>query len=263
MFAEDEARLLLSENRPPGQLAQMVERRISGVPLEHVVGWVEFCGRRYAVDPGVFVPRRKTEFLVERAVAAFGGSPNPSAGALSQSARQKPAVVVDLCCGSGVIGAAVGARLTETMPELGIEVHAADVDPAAVRCAARNLAAIGGSAHCGDLYDALPVRLCGRVDLLVVNAPYVPTDSIRFMPPEARLFEPVATLDGGSDGLAVQRRIAAQAGKWLGPGGLLYIESSERQGAGTQSLLEAAGLSTKVEHSEELDATIVGGRNRG
>ena len=85
-------------HRPnPDDLAGMVDRRVAGLPLEHVLGWAEFCGLRIAVDPGVFVPRRRTEFLVEQALALAGGR----------------AVIVDLCCGSGAVGAALVASLGE------------------------------------------------------------------------------------------------------------------------------------------------------
>jgi release factor glutamine methyltransferase len=188
VFAEDEARLLLDTARTPAELAGMVERRVAGLPLEHVLGWAEFAGRRVAVDPGVFVPRRRTELLVREAAA-----------------RARPgAVVVDLCCGSGAVGVAVAAAVP------GIELHAADVDPAAVRCARRNVTAFGGQVHEGDLDAPLPAALRGRVDVLVANAPYVPTGAVGLMPPEARLPEPRVALDGGADGLDVQRRACAR-----------------------------------------------------
>ncbi|MCA4133330.1 putative protein N(5)-glutamine methyltransferase [Arthrobacter sp. M4] len=253
VFAEDEALLLLGEDRSAAELAGMIERRISGVPLEYVLGWVEFCGRRYAVDAGVFVPRRRTEYLVELAVGKQVGT------AVEPPTKSQPTVVVDLCCGSGAIGAAVAAQL-EAKANRPTELYATDIDPTAVLCAAKNLADVGGTVLCGDLYHAFPANLRGRVDLLVVNAPYVPSDSIRLMPPEARLYEPWVTLDGGADGLAVQRRIAADAGDWLAPGGRLFIETSEQQAPQTRQLLEQAGLMTTVEHSEDLDATVVAGR---
>ncbi|GAP58887.1 release factor glutamine methyltransferase [Arthrobacter sp. Hiyo1] len=116
--------------------------------------------------------------------------------------------------------------------------------------------------HEGDLYSALPDALRGRVDVLVANAPYVPTDSIGMMPPEARLHEPRVALDGGSDGLDVQRRIAGEAPLWLAPGGRLLIETSVRQAATTAALFEDAGLSARVVHSGEFDATVVLGKQR-
>ncbi len=74
VFAEDEARLLIAAARTPAELAAMERQRASGTPLEHVLGWAEFCGLRIAVDPGVFVPRRRTEFLVGQAASLLGAS---------------------------------------------------------------------------------------------------------------------------------------------------------------------------------------------
>jgi release factor glutamine methyltransferase len=235
VFADDEAQLLVSAARTPADLAAMVDRRAAGMPLEHVLGWAEFCGLRIAVDPGVFVPRRRTEFLVHQAAAL---------------ARPR-AVIVDLCCGSGAVGAALVAALDR------VELHAADIDLAAVRCARRNIPAAVGQVYEGDLYDPLPAALRGRVDVLAVNAPYVPTEAIGLMPPEARIHEPRVALDGGADGLDVQRRVAAAAPLWLAPGGHLLIETSERQAPQTAATFARNGLIPRVASSDELDATIV------
>jgi release factor glutamine methyltransferase len=109
----------------------------------------------------------------------------------------------------------------------------------------------------GDLYEPLPAWLAGRVDVLLANAPYVPTEEISFMPPEARLYEPRLALDGGSDGLDVQRRIAAGATRWLACGGHLLVETSFGQAAESVAILERHGLTTEVVASDELDATAV------
>jgi release factor glutamine methyltransferase len=167
------------------------------------------------------------------------------------------AVVVDLCCGSGAVGAALATA------QAGIELYAADLDPAAVRCARRNIVPAGGQVFEGDLYAALPARLRGRVDVLVANAPYVPTGEIGLMPPEARLHEPGTALDGGPDGLAVQRRVAAAAPDWLAPGGRLLIETSERQAGLTAEWMVAAGLTAHVSTSAKLAATVVTGFGPG
>lgn len=224
VFAEDEAELLLSSAETPAELAAMVDRRVSGLPLEQVLGWAEFCGLRIAVEPGVFVPRRRTGFLVSEATARL-----PPGG-----------VVLDLCCGSGAVGAALAAMGDR------VQVHAADIDPVAVQCARRNLAAADGQVHEGDLDD-----------VLVANAPYVPTDRIALMPPEARLHEPQVALDGGPDGLGIQRRVAAIAPLWLAPGGHLLIETSERQAPQTADAIVSSGLSARVVTSAELEATVV------
>jgi len=233
VFAEDEARLLISAARTQADLAAMVDRRAAGLPLEHVLGWAEFCGLRIAVDPGVFVPRRRTEFLVHQAAARPG------------------TVVVDLCCGSGAVGAALVAALDR------VELYAVDVDPAAVRCARRNVAAAGGQVYEGDLYEPLPATLRGRVDVLVANAPYVPTDAVGLLPPEARIHEPRVALDGGADGLDVLRRVIAAAPLWLAPGGYLLVETSERQAPQTVETVARNGLIPRVASSDELNATVV------
>ncbi|MFD7712877.1 putative protein N(5)-glutamine methyltransferase [Streptomyces sp. NPDC059785] len=237
VFAEDEAELILSAARTPDELAALVALRVSGLPLEHVVGWAEFHGLRVTVEPGVFVPRRRTEFLVDRALALA-----PDA-----------AVVVDLCCGSGAVGAALAAALG------GVELHAADIDPAAVRCARRNVAAFGGHVHEGDLFAALPGDLRGRVDVLAANVPYVPSGEVGLLPSEARDHEPLVALDGGTDGLDVLRRVAAEAPRWLAPGGLLLVETSELQAPAALDAFARAGLDTALSVSDELYANVVTG----
>jgi release factor glutamine methyltransferase len=232
VFAEDEAQLLVGAAATPADLAAMVDQRVAGVPLEHIIGWADFCGLRILVDPDVFVPRRRTEFLVHQAAAV----------------ARPHAVVVDLCCGSGAVGAVLAVAVGR------IELHAVDIDPAAVRCARRN---IRGSAYVGDLYEPLPVALRGRVDVLVANAPYVPTDEIGLMPAEARMYEPRVALDGGTDGLDVQRRVAAEASRWLAPGGHLLVETSDRQAPRTVEAFARHGLTARVVTSDELNATVV------
>jgi release factor glutamine methyltransferase len=244
VFAEEEAALLSGAAVTPDHLDALVEQRVSGLPLEHVLGWAEFCGLRIEVDTGVFVPRRRTEFLVREAARRLSRT-----GRTSQTG-QAP-VVVDLCCGSGAVGTALAALAGP------LELHAADVDPAAVQCAARNLVPLGGEVHAGDLYAALPERLRGRVAVLAVNAPYVPSAEIGTMPREARLHEPRVSLDGGADGLQIQRRVAAGAPQWLAPGGYLLIETSPRQAPQTAELFRRSGLTARVARSGELDATVV------
>jgi release factor glutamine methyltransferase len=235
VFAEDEADLLMAAAAgAPGELAALVDRRAAGVPLEQVLGWTEFYGLRIAVAPGVFVPRRRTELLVREAAAV----------------ARCGAVVLDLCCGSGAVGAAL---LTAAGP---IELHAVDVSPDAVRCARVNLAG-AGQVYEGDLFEPLPPDLLGRVDIVVANAPYVPTGAMRLMPPEARIHEPGVALDGGADGLVVLRRISAGAAQWLAPGGHLLVETSERQLTETIRIVERNGLVARVARAAELDATAV------
>jgi release factor glutamine methyltransferase len=238
VFADDEARLLMAAAPNAADLDALVERRVTGEPLEYVLGFAEFCGLRIAVEPGVFVPRRRSEFLVTQAAQAAQGV-------------ESGAVVVDMCCGSGAIGVALAARLQLA------ELHAVDIDPVAVRCARRNIAAAGGHVYEGDLYEPLPITLRGRVDVLVANAPYVPTDEIELLPAEARLHEARIALDGGADGLDIQRRVSEGASQWLAPGGRVLIETSERQAPDTLEMVARAGLTSSLNSSEEFDATVV------
>jgi release factor glutamine methyltransferase len=251
VFAEAEARLLMAAGRTPAGIAAMVDRRVAGLPLEHVVGWAEFCGLRIVVGPGVFVPRRRSEFLVSQALAAVTGAARNGAAPTACAKTGTAPVVLDMCCGSGAVGLAVAMALP------GAELHAADIDPGATGYARRNLAAIGGHVHEGDLYDALPAGLRGRIDVIVVNAPYVPTAEIGLMPAEARLHEPLVALDGGADGVGIHRRVAAEAPQWLAPGASLLIETSERQAALTAAAMAAAGLTTTTASDDDLDPTVV------
>jgi release factor glutamine methyltransferase len=145
----------------------------------------------------------------------------------------------------------------------GVELHAADLDPAAVACARRNVAPAGGHVYAGDLFTALPDSLRGRVGVLICNAPYVPTTEIAFMPAEARDHEALMALDGGADGLAILRRAAAEAGAWLAPGGVLLVETSERQATAMAAVMTAAGLAAQVHEDDESGATVVTGVTAG
>jgi release factor glutamine methyltransferase len=274
VFAEEEAALLTSAAGSRAELDAMVARRTAGEPLEQVVGWAEFAGLRVVVNPGVFVPRRRSEFLVSVAVGLARSRLTPVRLA-----------VADLCCGTGALGLAVAVRLARSVRlaceddaaeseavrsapvgihlggiELGgVELHAADLDPAAVACARLNVEPAGGRVYAGDLFGALPPGLHGGIGVLICNAPYVPTAEIAFMPPEARDHEARIALDGGTDGLAVLRRVAAAAPSWLAPGGVLLVETSERQAPAMAAAMAAAGLNPEVHEDDDSGATVVTG----
>jgi release factor glutamine methyltransferase len=266
VFAAEEAELLASAAASPAELDALVARRVAGEPLEQVVGWASFSALRIGVDPGVFVPRRRSEFLVSVALLASGGAIRPRPPLLMGGLPVLPfppgppagggggLVIVDLCCGTGALGLAVREALGAG------ELHAADVDPAAVACARRNVAPAGGRVYAGDLFEALPGSLRGRVDVLICNAPYVPSAEVEFLPAEAREHEAAVALDGGADGLAVLRRVASAAPTWLALGGVLLVETSGRQAPAMAAAMTAAGLAADVHTDEEYGATVVTGR---
>lgn len=215
---------------------------MAGEPLEVILGWAEFCGLRIPVEAGVFVPRRRTEALARHAISLAGGA-----------GTRRPAVVADVCCGTGAIGAAILAALGRR-----VELHAADVDPAAVRNAVRTLGA-GARVHAGDLYAALPTDLLGRIDVLVANVPYVPSGRIGQLPPEARLHEPRAALDGGPDGLAVADRLLTGAREWLTPGGHVLFEAGTGQVPAAVRMIVTCGLLPSTVE-DDLGTTVVIGQ---
>ena len=251
MFAEEEAALLFSTAATPAELDALVARRAAGEPLEQVVGWAEFCGLRVFVDPGVFVPRRRSEFLVSVAV-----------GLVRERGEIARPVIVDLCCGTGALGLAVASGLAGAgLAGAGwrVELHASDLDPAAVACARRNVEPRGGVVYQGDLFTVLPTALHGRIDVLICNAPYVPTSQIAYMPAEAREHEALLALDGGTDGLAILRRVAVGAPDWLAPGGVLLVETSERQAPEMAAEMDGAGLAARIHDDDEYGAAVVTG----
>jgi release factor glutamine methyltransferase len=224
VFAEEEAELLLQAGG-----GALIDRRVAGEPLEHLLGWVSFAGLRVAVGPGVFVPRRRTELMARVAIG------------------RRPAVLVELCCGAAAVTATVEASLPD------VETWATDIDPLAVSFASRN---IRGTAIAGDLDEALPATLLGRVDVIACNAPYVPSAEVRHLPPEARDHEPLIALDGGDDGLHVIRRAAARATRWLAPGGALLVEVSDAQVAAASAAVAAVGLRPDVQRDEMCTVLI-------
>ncbi|MFC8042485.1 putative protein N(5)-glutamine methyltransferase [Nocardia sp. NPDC057353] len=242
VFAEEEARLLVAAG---GELETLVARRERGEPLEQILGWAEFRGLRVAVAPGVFVPRARTAELVDAAIP------------LLRAAAAAPPVLVDLCCGTGALGLACAREVEVTLV-------AADIDPAAVACARRNLgpAGVGAAVYEGDLFDALPAALRGTVAVLLANVPYVPSDAVATLPAEARDHEPRRALDGGADGLAVLRRVAAGAPEWLAPGGHLLMETAATQADSALAVLEGCGLACRLAGSGEHGTTVLVGTLR-
>lgn len=232
VYAEDEAAVIADAAAgEPGTIGRLVARRVTGEPLEQVVGYADLGDVRVRVRPGVFVPRLRSELLVRLAVAY----------------ARPGAVVVDLCCGSGALGLAVHRR------QPGIRLYAADVDPVAVACAQDNLGDIGHVFQ-GDLFGALPPL---SVDVLIANVPYVATGDLALLPAEAREHEPRTALDGGDDGLAVFRRVVAEAPRWLAGGGVLLSEITAAQAGTAVDAVRRAGLRAGLVDDEELAATVV------
>ena len=237
VFADEEAELLMDQFSGV-DLEEAVLDRAQGEPLEHILGWVEFAGLKIGVLPGVFVPRRRTVLLLEQALARL-----PRHGLL-----------VELCCGAAAVSTAVAHGRAD------VTVFASDIDETAVMCAQENLTPHGGCVAVGDIDEAVPAEFRGRVDVVVANAPYVPTSQLDLMPAEARDYEPVRALDGGTDGTRIQDRVFEAARSLLGPDGVVVVETSRPQAETTASRLLWRGFLPQIILDEELDATCVVGR---
>ncbi len=194
-------------------LRQGVVRRVAGEPLQHITGEMPFRHIVLDVRPGVFIPRPETEVLVTVALDHLDSLDRPGP------------VVVDACTGSGAVACSIAWE------RAGATVWAVDLSDAAVELAAANSGRLALADRVtvlhGDLLDPLPEELRGRVDAVVSNPPYVPTDDISRLPADVRDHDPRLALDGGPDGLTVAVRLMEEARSWLAPGGLLAMELDE------------------------------------
>jgi len=200
-------------------IARLAARRLAGEPVARIVGTKEFWGLSFIVTPAVLVPRPETETVVELALALLD----------RQGERTRALRVADLGVGSGAL---LLALLSELPNARGIGT---DIDAQALAVAQRNAARLGLAARttflCGDYGSALQ----SPFDLIVSNPPYVASRDIKGLAPEVRDHDPPHALDGGADGLAAYRAIAADAPRLLGRGGRLVVEI----GAGQQHDIEA------------------------
>jgi release factor glutamine methyltransferase len=195
-------------------------RRCTGTPLQHLTGREGFRRLTLTVRPGVFIPRPETEIVVEHGLAIVRDVPAP--------------IVVDVGTGTGAIALAV----KDERPDA--QVTAIDLSPEATRLARENAARLGLEVEVldGDLFAPLGGDLCGRVDLVIANPPYVEPDEVAGLPPEVRADPPLA-LVGGPAGY---HRLFEGAVAWLRPGGSVVVEIGETQGSAVTAAATAAGL---------------------
>lgn len=230
VWAEDEAAALRTAYPGTRDLEVAVLRREAGEPLEHVLGYADFCGHRVTVAPGVFVPRRRAEPLARLAVEVGRG--------------RGGAVAVDLGCGSGALAVTVARACPDA------RVLAVDVDPAAVACARANGEALGVEAVEGDWLSALPDALRHRVDILVTYLPHVPSDRLPLLSRDLLRAEGARTVDGGADGLDPLRDVLDQLPDWLAPDGVLVTLVAAAQVEPAVALAEQLGWRVLVAHTD-------------
>jgi release factor glutamine methyltransferase len=204
---------------------RLIDRRASGEPMAHILGWTTFRGLRIAVRPGSFVPRQSSELLAETAVRRLRGRRSP--------------IAIDLATGIGPVALAVAHAVR------GAEVHGTDISASAIRQARANSRSLGlpnAAFHRGDLFGSLPARLRKRVAVITVHPPYVPPRELDDLPLEVRGFEPEDALtDLSADGLGLLARTTEEAPDWLRPGGWLLVEVSPDRARAVRSRLVRSG----------------------
>ncbi len=216
---------------------QLVARRASRIPLQHLTGTAVLGRAIVAVGPGVFIPRPETEVLVEWALTAIREIRAP--------------VVVDLCSGTGAIALAIAVARPDAV------VHAVERAPGALAWARRNIethVAAGGTPidlRGGDVIDQrLLTDLDGTVDLVTANPPYVPAGTP--VEPEVGVHDPAEAVFAGPDGLDVIRPLISIAAGLLKPGGVLAMEHDDTHGETVPALLSARRVLADVADHDDL-----------
>lgn len=223
-----------AEREVPADIAALLEsdlrRRLSGEPLQLILGSVGFRGLELSVRPGVFIPRPETEVLVEQAV---------------ELASRTPGALLDLCCGCGAIACALAAELPKH------RVVAVDASPAACALTRDNAGALGLTERVGVVRGRAAEALAGPFALIACNPPYIPRGDLGDLPAEVRDYDPRSALDGGPDGLDFIRRLAPELTRLLTPGGRAVLEISEEQGEAVRGLFESTpGLELEKIHPD-------------
>ena len=208
----------------------LVARRCKHEPLQLILGEQEFMGLPFKVAPGVLIPRLETEVVAEAAERLIG--------------EYRVKTLLDLCCGTGILGIALGKRA-------GVKVAAVDISKTAIALTKENAAKNGVKieTYTGDLFEPLGRK---RFDMVVSNPPYIPTAVIPTLMPEVRQYDPFAALNGGADGLDFYRRIAAEAPDHLKKNGILVLEIGGEQGPAVSGMLEESPAFVNVNVWKDL-----------
>ncbi len=213
--------LHMEEELPEEQFSEYeiaLKKRAEHVPLQYITGETEFMGLKFRVNSGVLIPRQDTETLVEEVLKAV-----------------KPGMrVLDLCTGSGCVIVSILHNAEN------VEGFATDISRQALNVAKENARLNETSVifERSDLFD----HVTGTFDMIVSNPPYIPTGELVKLMPEVHLFEPEEALDGKEDGLYFYRRIIAECGDYLKPGGMIFFEIGYDQGEAVSEMLRSAGF---------------------
>lgn len=220
----------------------LIERRASRVPLQHITGRQEFMGLPFEVNEKVLIPRQDTETMVEDALELM--EKGTLRGQEYTDGLKRGGDILDLCCGSGAIGISI-AKLAK-----GAHVTCSDLSKDALEVADRN-ARLNDCKSVKFTESDMFAAFCGRLgkkkfNLIISNPPYIPPSVIEGLEPEVRDHEPMMALDGGADGLDFYRIIAQHAPEHLKKGGVLMLEIGFDQKDAVKGLLQETGRFEKI-----------------
>ena len=221
-------------------LERLIQRRISGEPLQYILGYKEFWSIHFKVDPRVLIPRPETELLVEQSLLI-----------LSQTSLKRPPCLLEIGTGSGAIAISLAKESRDSL------IVATDISREALLLAKENAQSAGVLHRIrfvnGDLFS--PFRSWrdeGYFDLILSNPPYIVRSEMEKLAREVKDFEPIVALDGGGDGLAFYRRIVSQASFYLRKGGWLLLEIGQGQGENVSKMIEKEGHFNPSERLKDL-----------
>ena len=246
----------------------VIERRGRREPSQYILGEVEFRGLLFKVNREVLIPRPETELLVEEAVnSVCSGDTILNLQEIKYGVHGiKDVTVLDLCTGSGCIAICIAKELKETIPLTpplikgergGLRVYAVDISAGAIAVAQENARRHGVKDKIqflvGDMFKAVePLKLEGKIDLIVSNPPYVSKEAMERLQPEIKGYEPVLALYGGEDGLDFYRRIIQEAPRYLKQQGGLIMESGFNQAGHVRNLFEKEEVFSGIEVKRDL-----------
>ena len=224
---------------------ELIAKRASRIPLQHITGVQEFMGYSFKVNPDVLIPRQDTETLVTEAARIIQNTPREKLSFFEKLKGSREWEVLDLCCGSGAVGISL-AKICGN-----VRVTATDISESALATAADNAKALRVKAKFlqGNMFE--PVRGM-KFDMIVTNPPYIRTNMISILQDEVKDHEPLAALDGGRDGLDFYRIIVEKAAEHMKPGGFLVMEIGHDQGEDLRKMLRDAKKYSPAEVIRDL-----------
>lgn len=224
---------------------ELIEKRASRIPLQHITGVQEFMGHTFKVSPEVLIPRQDTETLVSEAAKIIQETPREKLTFMEKLRGAREWEILDLCCGSGAIGISLAKIFSN------VRVVATDISREAIKLAEVNARALRTKVRFiqGDMFAAAGDR---KFDMIVTNPPYIKTNMISILQDEIKKHEPLSAIDGGRDGLKFYRIITEHAAEHLKEGGFLLMEIGHDQGEDLRKMLKDSGKYTAAEVIRDL-----------